>query len=184
MPIKLIHNSVFTGQEKAVLLTIDGAAGGMEGNIARAFARLYPECWEELVLDIAYPIPQGQSRCYEIDEGLAEEENCPYGYVLIASTLHHLDNLDTEQKCQVISRALTSALSLTAQKGIGQLATTVMMGGWRLSEMDALNTMVAAYQAFSHINPHLPTLNIYFMEQTKYQAAIKAFPKLVQTKQV
>ncbi len=180
MPIQLINHSVFTGQEKAVLLTVDGAASGIEGNIARAFARLYPECWEELSLDIEYPIPLGQSRCYEIDEDLAEDENCPYHYAVIASTLHHLDNLDTEQKCQIISRALTSALSLTAQKGIGQLATTVLAGGWRLSEIDALNTMVAAYQAFSHINPHLPTLNIYLLEQAKYQAAIKAFPDLVE----
>ncbi len=48
MSIQLIHHSIFTGQEKAVLLTVDGAANGMEGNIARTFARLYPECWEEL----------------------------------------------------------------------------------------------------------------------------------------
>ncbi len=178
MSIKLIHQPIFSGQEKAVLLTVDGAASGMEGNIARAFARRYPECWEELSVDIKYPIPLGQSRCYEIDEGLAEDEHCPYRYAVIASTLHHLDNFDTEQKCQVISRALTSALSLMAQKGTGQLATTVMRGGWRLSEMDALNAMVAAYQVFSHINPHLPTLNIYLLEQAKYQAAIKAFPDL------
>lgn len=62
MNVQLINNNIFTGNEQALILTVDGAATGMEGNIARAFSRHYPECWEELSLDIDYPIPLGQSR--------------------------------------------------------------------------------------------------------------------------
>lgn len=175
MNIKLINSNIFSGKEQAIILTVDGLAQGMEGNIARAFARLYPECWEELSFDIQYPIPLGQSRLYEIDEGLAEDENCPYRYVLLASTLHHLETLDNQQKTQVISQALTSSLSLAAQKSIKQLATAALSGGWRLSEMDALHAMVNAYQQLSEVNQQIPTLNIYMMEKAKYHLAREAF---------
>ncbi len=175
MTIELIHNNVFAGKEQAILLTVDGLASGMEGNIARAFERKYPECWEELNLDIQYPIPLGQSRLYEIDDGLAEDENCPYRYAVIASTLHHLENLNNQERQQIISRALKSALSLTAQKGIGTLATTILTGGWRLPETDALITMLKTYQDFRQINPQLPKLNIYIMEEQKYLSAVEEY---------
>lgn len=175
MNIQFINNNIFSGKEQAIILTIDGLAQGMEGNIARAFARLYPECWEELNFDIEYPIPLGQSRLYEIDKDLAEDENSPYRYVLLASTLHHLETLDNQQKIQVISQALTSALSLATQKSIKQLATAVLSGGWRLPEMDALHAMVKAYQQLRGVNQHIPTLNIYMMEKAKYDLLREAF---------
>lgn len=175
MNIQFIHNNIFSGKEQAVILTVDGLAQGMEGNIARSFARRYPECWEELSLDIQYPIALGQSRLYTIDEGLAEDENCPYRYVLLASTLHHLETLDNQQKVQVISQALTSALSLASSKGITQMATAVLSGGWRLPEMDALTAMVTAYEQLRQVNQQIPTLNIYIMEKAKYDLASKTF---------
>lgn len=163
MNIQLINNNIFTGNEQALILTVDGAATGMEGNIARAFSRHYPECWEELSLDIDYPIPLGQSRLYEIDEGGAEDESCPYRYVLIASTLHHLDTLDNEQKTQIISRALTSALSLASHKGVKQLATAVLSGG--LPETEALQAMIQAYEQLKQVNLQIPMLNVYTLEK-------------------
>lgn len=177
MNIKLINQNLFTGNEQALILTVDGAATGMEGNIARAFARLYPECWEELSLDIDYPIPLGQSRLYEIDEGVAEEENCPYRYVLVASTLHHLETLDNNQKNRIIQTALISALSLTMQKGIKQLATAILSGGWRLPEAEALQAMITTYEQLKQINPQIPMLNIYIAEQEKYRLTVEKYPQ-------
>ncbi len=173
MDIRLINDSIFSGNEKAIILTIDGLAQGMEGNVARAFARSYPECWEKLALDIQYPIPLGQCRLYEIDRDIAEEEHCPYHYVIVASTLHHVEVFDENQKIQVINQALISALSLASQKSdIVDIATVILSGGWRLSEETAFTAMTKAYNQLKHVNHQIPKLNIYILEKDKYASVI------------
>lgn len=161
MSINIIHNDLFSGKEQAVILTVDGQSAGMEGNLARMFARRYPECWEEISEQINYPIPLGQARRYLLDSELTEYENCPYRCVIIASTLHHLEVLSKAYKTQIIHQALISALSLSTQSMISELATTIMSGGWRLPEQQALQAMTQAYQQFSQANKNLPNLNIY-----------------------
>lgn len=65
----------------AILLTIDGAATSMEGNIARLFQRQYPEAWEEIEYDIDYPLPLGRTLAFDVHE----EHECPFKTALVAS---------------------------------------------------------------------------------------------------
>jgi hypothetical protein len=46
--LRVLHGNVLDAIADALILTIDGAKKGMEGNIARAFARKWPEIWHEL----------------------------------------------------------------------------------------------------------------------------------------
>lgn len=48
MAMEILRGSLLDAPDDAIILTIDGAAKGMEGNIARAFTRKYPDVWEEL----------------------------------------------------------------------------------------------------------------------------------------
>ena len=43
MSLKISRGNVLDAKADAIILTIDGAANGMEGNIARAFARKWPD---------------------------------------------------------------------------------------------------------------------------------------------
>ena len=62
MSITIHHADIFKNQEEGILLTVDGAAKGMEGNIARRFGREYQEIWDEINEDIDYPIPLGRAQ--------------------------------------------------------------------------------------------------------------------------
>ncbi len=57
MPICLVYGDVFDAVADGLLLTIDGAKKGMEGNVARAYARRWPDAFEEIEYEIPYPLP-------------------------------------------------------------------------------------------------------------------------------
>ncbi|MES9831906.1 MAG: hypothetical protein ABW139_06645 [Candidatus Thiodiazotropha sp. DIVDIV] len=48
MSIELIHGNLLQGSDDAIILANNGAAKGLEGNIARRFAQKYPDAWEEI----------------------------------------------------------------------------------------------------------------------------------------
>ena len=112
MSIEIVKGNLLEGSEEGIVLTVDGAAKGLEGNIARAFARRYPEVWEELECRIEYPILLGSARLYEIDPEL----ECKNRYCFIASTLHHLEVLDESQKSKMLGSAMWTVLSLASAR--------------------------------------------------------------------
>lgn len=119
----------------ALLLTIDGAKAGMEGNIARQFARRWPEDWTYMVRSLRYPIPLGRT------VALPWEGDAPWKLFLFASTLHHLDVLEDGEKAAVVTRAFLEGLKLCIKHGAKSLSTPVLQGGWRLSQQQALDAM-------------------------------------------
>lgn len=141
MTIEYATGDVLDSKTDAILLTLDGARRGMEGNIARQFARRFPDDWQYLQRDIRYPVPIGRSIIVPWDG------DCPWSHILFASTLHHLDVLDEHQKLRVIRLALTEALQLCVRHGISSLSTAVLQGGWRLSPEAALKEMESAYRS-------------------------------------
>lgn len=48
MPLRVLQADLFSVKSEALLLTIDGARRGLEGNLARQFARLSPDDWEDV----------------------------------------------------------------------------------------------------------------------------------------
>ena len=149
MALELVSGDVLDVHTDAVLLTIDGRKPGMEGNIARQFARRFPEDWLYLQRDVRYPVPIGRSVIVPWDG------DCPWSHILFASTLHHLDVLEEYEKLRVIRLALTEALQLCVRHGISSLSTAVLQGGWRLSPEAALSEMESTYRSASCLQVRL-----------------------------
>ena len=89
MAFEIISGDVLDTNADALLLTIDGT-NGMEGNLARQFARRWPDDWEVIQRDVRYPIPIGRT------VAVPWEGDCPWQLILFASTLHHADVLDDQ----------------------------------------------------------------------------------------
>lgn len=130
-----VNANVLDVQSDALLLTIDGAKAGMEGNIARQFARRWPEDWADMVRTLRYPIPIGRT------VAVPWEGDAPWKLFLFASTLHHLDVLDDGQKAGVVSQAFIEGLKLCLKHRVSSLSTPILQGGWRLSPEQALSAM-------------------------------------------
>ena len=179
MKIEIFNKNLFESSDEGIILTIDGAAKGMEGNLARNFARLNPEAWEEIEYDIKYPIPLGTSKVFEIHPDI----ECKNKYCFIASTLNHLDTLTEGEKLKVQSSAFRQALSLAESNQISILATAVMVGGWRLEFEVALDNMLKTYLNAFSISSTVPALRIYIMASSEFQRAVniikEQFPSAV-----
>ena len=106
MPIQIIQGNVLEAAGDALLLTIDGSRRGLEGNIARAFARRWPDDFAEIEEQIPYPLPLGRTIA------TLPDRDCPFKGIYIASTLHHIDVLSDTQKARIITSALSEAVSL------------------------------------------------------------------------
>ena len=106
MAVQILKGNALDARADALVLTIDGARRGMEGNIARAFARRWPEVFEEIEEQIHYPVPLGRT------VAINPESDCPFRTILLASTLHHLDVLSDKQKSSIIASALSGAINL------------------------------------------------------------------------
>lgn len=165
MSIDLLQKNLFDGLDEALILTIDGAAKGMEGNIARAFARLHPDAWEEIDYNLKYPIPLGTAKVVEIHPDL----KCQYKFCFIASTLNHLHVLTDQEKLNVLSSALRQVLSIGAARGIKSIGTAVLAGGWRLPIEVAFDQICKTYSNAKALSSATPKLNIYVLENTEHE---------------
>jgi O-acetyl-ADP-ribose deacetylase (regulator of RNase III) len=141
MALEIVTGDVLDLAADALLLTIDGVKRGMEGNIARQFERRWPDDWKDLQRTVRYPVPLGRA------VAVPWHGDFPWRLVLFASTLHHLDVLDDQQKRGVTRSSLFEALQLCDRHRASSLATAVLQGGWRLSPEEALLEMQTAYQA-------------------------------------
>lgn len=131
----IVNRDILDVPADALILTLDGARPGMEGNIARQFAKRWPEDWPDMVRALRFPIPIG--RCV----ALPWEGDAPWKLFLFAATLHHVDVLDEGEKSGVVSRAFLEALRLCVKHGARSVATPILQGGWRLSRDEALAAM-------------------------------------------
>lgn len=158
MPLILELGDALDAQTDALLLTVDGMArakpdpakpirGGREimgGNLANQFARRWPEDWEDMQLDIPFPIPIGRS------VGIPWDGECPWRLIVLASTLHHIGERTDAEKLAIIRSALIEALAVAVRHNAKSLATTVLKGGWRLPLADAADAMFSAYRQAGH----------------------------------
>lgn len=131
----VVNANILDVAADALLLTIDGSRAGMEGNIARQFAKRWPEDWADMARAIRFPIPNGRT------VALRWEGDAPWKLFLFASTLHHLDVLDDREKAAAVSRAFLEALTLCVKHRVASLSTPILQGGWRLSQQYAIDAM-------------------------------------------
>ena len=127
--LQILNQDVLDASAEALMLAIDGAARGMEGNVARVFAGRWPERWREIEEEVRYPVPLG--RTFEVE--LENDDDCPFRLVILASTLHHMETLSDGAKLGIVRSAMEEAVRSLARYRLRSLATTAMRGGWRLS---------------------------------------------------
>lgn len=137
----------------------------MDGNIARAFGRLYPDAWEELEYDIDYPIALGSAKIVSIEPDLG----CTNSYCILASTLNHIDVLAHKEKLKIVSQALRASLSLAATKGASSVCTGILTGGWRLEIEQAFEQMLITYQRIKETTERVPLLKIYVLGSSEFE---------------
>ncbi len=165
MSIDLLHKNLFDGLDEGVILTIDGTASGMEGNLARAFSRLYPDAWDEINYKLKYPVPLGTAIVIEINPDL----KCHYKFFFLASTLNHLLVLTEQEKLNVLSNALRQVLAIGEARGIQSIGTAVLTGGWRLPIEVAFDQICKTYSIAKAVSSTTPKLNIYVRETNEYE---------------
>jgi len=166
--VLISQGNVLSTEAPAILMAIDDAAPGMGGTIARAFERRYPDAWEEIEQDIEYQVGLGRSQILEVPLDL----ECPFRHVILASTLHHLDVIDTDGRIQILRAALSEALGLAANRSITHMASAVMVGGWRLGLEEAASTMLETYFERYDVRGTLPRFTIHVITDRDYSRLI------------
>ena len=163
--LTLRQGNLIDSTAEAILLTIDGVARGMEGNIARVFQRNYPDAWEELEDEIEYPLSLGKSVALDIHD----EYDCRFKTAIIASTLNHMDILPDQQKIGVMESAFYHSLSLCQQRQINTLATALLRGGWRVSLEEALLAMLNVIKRFYSLHPSTLQVSIFVLNSSEFE---------------
>jgi hypothetical protein len=165
--LRLIHTNVLDAHADALLLTIDGQARGLRGNVAHSFQRRWPDAYEDFEAQLRFPIPLGTAVRIDADT------DCPWQTILFVSTLHHLETLDDTSRHNVIRNGLVSALDIAARTGMRTLATTPMKGGWRLKSPAAYRTMYEAWRG-SALHRSGGSLLVCCLDAAEYQTLLEA----------
>jgi hypothetical protein len=164
--IEIEFDDVLDARADAVVLTIDGARRGLEGNIARAFARRWPDAWTEIEDSVRYPLALGNA------VAVNPEEECGFAVVLVASTLHHVDILDTGQKTRLIRAALSRVIQLARLRRVRKLAMAPFTGGWRLELHEALHAMFQELRMIGSIE-NAPCVALHFRTDADLRLAVE-----------
>ena len=143
MSLEFLAGDVLESSGDALVLAVDGTRRGLEGNIARAFARKWPEEWGEVESRVRYPIPLGAVA------GTKTEGACPWKIVVLASTLHHMGILTDEEKIRIASSAFIQALHIANRMGGREVCLAPLSGGWRLERDAAIAVMARSYRAIA-----------------------------------
>jgi len=162
MVMNILQGNVLDAKAEAVILSIDGAAKGMEGNLTRQFAMRWPEVWGEIQDEIRNPIPLGKVIEYEPVIG------CSFRLILMASTLHHREVLSDAAKQGIIRDATEKSLQLAARFSIDTIAAPLMVGGWRLTLQSAFLSMVDGYESARRNNINT-NLDIHILQPGDYE---------------
>ena len=172
--LKLLHTNVLDATADALLLTIDGQARGLRGNVAHAFQRRWPEAYEDFEWQLRFPVPLGTAVRIDADT------DCRWRTILFVSTLHHLETLDDRARHEVIRRGLRSALDAATSTGLRTLATTPMKGGWRLRAPEAYRTMYETLLA-SPFHRNGGTLLVCCLDEREYETVVAEHRRLQST---
>jgi O-acetyl-ADP-ribose deacetylase (regulator of RNase III) len=162
MNLKIFQGDVLEAEADAILMTIDGSAKGMEGNICAQFKRRWPEVWEEIDGEMKYPLALGNVFDYE---PVCES---PFRLILLASTLHHRDMMSENEKKHTVKTALENTIRIAVSFEAKELATGILRGGWRLSDETAFIAMADACESAAQKGLNI-NLGIYIPEPKTYE---------------
>ncbi len=144
MRLELREGNVLDAPADALLVAIDGASGGMEGNVARQLrARWGEEAWDEIEGAWELPLPPGRA-CLA-----AAPPGGRFAAVVALSILPHDGSVPYRSPAMraVATSALVHAARLCAAHGAPRIATVLPRGGPRLSADEAFAAVVTALDA-------------------------------------
>jgi hypothetical protein len=165
--LTIVHGDLLSAQADALILTIDGAKRGMEGNIARAFARRWEDAWIDIEDQTRYPIPLGRTVAAHPDN------ECNFPLVLLASTLYHIEQFTDAEKQGIVRSALHEAIVIAQRNRARRIATAVMTGGWRLGLGDALTAMFAVLRPIASPESE-SSISLHLLARREFEASLEA----------
>jgi len=163
MLVELVHGDIVKSTDDAVIITVDGAAKGLEGNISRQFKQVYGEDWEIVEESFAFPISLGCSAYVETDPPI------PNKIVFAASILDHRNVVNRHQMPGVVRSALSEIFETAVGLRLESISCPLLKGGWRMDAITALKVMVAVSDDFLTYHG---ILRIYILERTEYEQAV------------
>lgn len=144
MSIEIRLGDLFSPGANAIVLPIDGSQPGLEGSLASSFLQKFPNDWEAVSSEIQYPMALGAADVFKTDSPA-----CCTHYVVIVSTLHHMQQLDSDNALTVVQNATRSAIEMGMIYKIERLDFPVLSGGWRLTSAKATISMLNTYLRMS-----------------------------------
>ena len=169
MALKMIKGNILEADAKSIILTIDGSAEGMEGNIARLFGKKCSDAWEFVEDEMTYPLSLGSVNMIKVDEDI----KCNFQYVFVASTLHHKEILSKNDIRNIIHNAFVNSIKTASTNKIASVATAVMAGGWRLKAPEAFRCMLEAYKSIQLSLSYLPIIQIYTISDDDFKSFLQ-----------
>jgi len=163
MLVELVHGDIVKSADDAVIITVDGTAKGLEGNIARQFKKHYGEAWECIEESFSFPIPLGRSDYVEAEPPI------PQRVVFAAAILDHKNIVGRHQMPAVVRSALSEILETSARQKIESIATPLLRGGWRMDAMTALKAMV---DVADEMHAYQGVLRVFILDDAEYEAAV------------
>lgn len=161
--LKLLNSNVLKAKAEAIILGIDGAAKGMEGNLSRQFALRFPKVWNEIQNEIRYPVPLGRIIEFEADG------DCAFRLVLLATTLNHLEVISDTTRQDIIRNVTEKSLTIAEKYKINAIASPLLIGGWRLTLQNAFISMFEGYEKARRNNVN-GNLEIHMMNYSNYRS--------------
>ncbi len=162
MSMNILQGNVLDAKAEAIILSIDGDAKGMEGNLSRQFALRWPDVWQEIQDEIRQQIPLGNVIEFE------PVTDCSFRLILMASTLHHCEVLSDAAKQGIIRDATENSLQLAARYSISTVVAPLMVGGWRVTLQSAFLSMVDGYESARRNNINT-NLDIHILQPGDYE---------------
>lgn len=144
MQLELRAGNVLDATADALLVAIDGATGGMEGNVARQLrARWGEEVWEEIEGAWTLPLPLGRASLAWAPSGGS------FRAVVALSMLPHDGAVPYRSPAMrgVVTSALVHAARLCDLERMQRIASALPRGGPRLSADEAFAAVVSALDA-------------------------------------
>ena len=160
--LKLLNSNVLDAKADAIVLSIDGAAKGMEGNLSREFASRFPGVWNEIQNKIEYPVPLGSVIEFET------AGKCAFRLVLLATTLNHLEMISDPARQKIISDVTEKSLNIAAKYKINAIASPLLTGGWRLTMQKAFLSMNDGFER-ARQKGVTANLDIHIMNVSNYK---------------
>lgn len=160
--MNILQGNVLDAKAGAIILSIDGAAKGMEGNFSREFASRFPGVWHEIQNKIEYPVPLGSVIEYET------AGECSFRLVLLATTLNHLEMISDAARQGIIRDVTEKSLHIATKYKINAIASPVLTGGWRLTMQKAFLSMTDGFER-ARQNGVTANLDIHIMNVSNYK---------------